>query len=183
MFEPYVPPTHGDLGYVSSYPAPKLLTLQTTRRRPRLWTTVLQCLKQNSIRQSLQCLNAPSLNRHSLVQGLREAILDGIHPKMIAKGSSGSYFARTKVDGKVQTVGHVPHLCAWGTPLTLAGLYRVFKPKDEEPYGRLNPKVLAPQLRILWYMAETLLKIDDQVATQTSTQTSVDVGMQTHHPP
>ncbi|KAG6337087.1 hypothetical protein ID866_1998 [Astraeus odoratus] len=45
----------------------------------------------------------------------------GIHPKMIAKGSSGSYFARTKVDGKVQTVA-------------------VFKPKDEEPYGRLNPK-------------------------------------------
>ncbi|KAF9650860.1 hypothetical protein BDM02DRAFT_3092313 [Thelephora ganbajun] len=57
----------------------------------------------------------------ALVQGVREAILDGVHPKMIAKGSSGSYFARSKVDGRVQTVG-------------------VFKPKDEEPYGRLNPK-------------------------------------------
>ncbi|TFY57039.1 hypothetical protein EVJ58_g7265 [Rhodofomes roseus] len=56
-----------------------------------------------------------------LVQTVKEAIADGVHPKMITKGSSGSYFARAKVDGKVQTVA-------------------VFKPKDEEPYGRLNPK-------------------------------------------
>ncbi|EMD37556.1 hypothetical protein CERSUDRAFT_94557 [Gelatoporia subvermispora B] len=57
----------------------------------------------------------------SHVQAVRDAIADGIHPKMITKGSSGSYFARAKVDGRVQTVA-------------------VFKPKDEEPYGRLNPK-------------------------------------------
>jgi len=76
-----------------------------------------------------------------LVEGVREAILDGIHPKIIAKGSSGSYFARSKVDGRVQTVGFVPHVCARDTFLTLAGLHRIFKPKDEEPYGRLNPKV------------------------------------------
>ncbi|KIY46206.1 hypothetical protein FISHEDRAFT_48152 [Fistulina hepatica ATCC 64428] len=57
-----------------------------------------------------------------LIQSVRDAIEDGIHPKMIAKGSSGSYFARARNDaGKVQTVA-------------------VFKPKDEEPYGRLNPK-------------------------------------------
>ncbi|OSD06719.1 hypothetical protein PYCCODRAFT_1474162 [Trametes coccinea BRFM310] len=56
-----------------------------------------------------------------LVQAVRDAIAEGIHPKMITKGSSGSYFARAKVDGRVQTVA-------------------VFKPKDEEPYGRLNPK-------------------------------------------
>ncbi|EPT04947.1 hypothetical protein FOMPIDRAFT_1039812 [Fomitopsis schrenkii] len=56
-----------------------------------------------------------------LVDAVKEAISDGIHPKMISKGSSGSYFARAKVEGKVQTVA-------------------VFKPKDEEPYGRLNPK-------------------------------------------
>ncbi|TBU33760.1 phosphatidylinositol 3 and 4-kinase-domain-containing protein [Dichomitus squalens] len=55
------------------------------------------------------------------VQAVRDAIGEGIHPKMITKGSSGSYFARAKVDGRVQTVA-------------------VFKPKDEEPYGRLNPK-------------------------------------------
>ncbi|KAI0081899.1 hypothetical protein K474DRAFT_1748215 [Panus rudis PR-1116 ss-1] len=56
-----------------------------------------------------------------LVQAVKEAISEGIHPKMISKGSSGSYFARAKIDGRVQTVA-------------------VFKPKDEEPYGNLNPK-------------------------------------------
>ncbi|KAH9931138.1 phosphatidylinositol 3 and 4-kinase-domain-containing protein [Epithele typhae] len=55
------------------------------------------------------------------VQAVRDAIAEGIHPKMITKGSSGSYFARAKLDGRIQTVA-------------------VFKPKDEEPYGRLNPK-------------------------------------------
>ncbi|KZT26839.1 hypothetical protein NEOLEDRAFT_1090374 [Neolentinus lepideus HHB14362 ss-1] len=57
----------------------------------------------------------------ALVQSVKRAISEGIHPKMITKGSSGSYFARAKVEGRVQTVA-------------------VFKPKDEEPYGRLNPK-------------------------------------------
>ena len=38
---------------------------------------------------------------------MKDAIADGIHPKMITKGSSGSYFARAKVDGKVQTVAYV----------------------------------------------------------------------------
>ncbi|KAM5530963.1 hypothetical protein V8D89_015370, partial [Ganoderma adspersum] len=60
-------------------------------------------------------------NFEGYVEVVREAIAEGIHPKMITKGSSGSYFARAKVEGRVQTVA-------------------VFKPKDEEPYGRLNPK-------------------------------------------
>ncbi|KAI4526189.1 hypothetical protein K525DRAFT_233650 [Schizophyllum commune Loenen D] len=52
----------------------------------------------------------------AMVQAVKEAILEGIHPKMIAKGSSGSYFARAKDEtGRVRTVA-------------------VFKPKDEEPY-------------------------------------------------
>ncbi|KAF9478605.1 hypothetical protein BDN70DRAFT_942161 [Pholiota conissans] len=57
----------------------------------------------------------------AMVQSIKDSINEGIHPKMITKGSSGSYFARAKVDGRIQTVA-------------------VFKPKDEEPYGRLNPK-------------------------------------------
>lgn len=57
----------------------------------------------------------------AIVDTVKSAISEGIHPKMITKGSSGSYFARAKVQGRVQTVA-------------------VFKPKDEEPYGRLNPK-------------------------------------------
>lgn len=46
------------------------------------------------------------------------AIDNGIFPERISQGSSGSYFAKNPA-GKV--IG-------------------VFKPKDEEPYGRLNPK-------------------------------------------
>ena len=48
-----------------------------------------------------------------------EAAIDaGVYPARIYQGSSGSYFVKD-VDGKI--IG-------------------VFKPKDEEPYGRLNPK-------------------------------------------
>ena len=53
-----------------------------------------------------------------IVDSVRIAIEQGMHPKMIAQGSSGSYFARN-TSGKV--VG-------------------VFKPKDEEPYAAGNPK-------------------------------------------
>ena len=53
-----------------------------------------------------------------VIESVRTAIELGMHPKMISKGSSGSYFARN-TDGKV--VG-------------------VFKPKDEEPYASRNPK-------------------------------------------
>lgn len=53
-----------------------------------------------------------------IVESVRVAIEQGMHPKMISQGSSGSYFARNS-EGKV--VG-------------------VFKPKDEEPYAAGNPK-------------------------------------------
>ena len=53
-----------------------------------------------------------------IIEGVRVAIEQGVHPRMISQGSSGSYFARN-ADGKV--VG-------------------VFKPKDEEPYAAGNPK-------------------------------------------
>ena len=53
-----------------------------------------------------------------IVESVRVAIEMGVQPKLIAQGSSGSYFARN-THGKV--VG-------------------VFKPKDEEPYASKNPK-------------------------------------------
>ncbi|KAF5277817.1 hypothetical protein FQR65_LT03798 [Abscondita terminalis] len=53
-----------------------------------------------------------------LVWQAEVAIDNGIFPERISQGSSGSYFVKNPT-GKV--VG-------------------VFKPKDEEPYGRLNPK-------------------------------------------
>lgn len=57
-------------------------------------------------------------NFKPLVDSVRQAISKDIHPRMITKGSSGSYFA---VNVSQDVVG-------------------VFKPKDEEPYGKLNPK-------------------------------------------
>jgi hypothetical protein len=53
-----------------------------------------------------------------IIDSVRIAIEQGVHPRMISQGSSGSYFARN-TEGKV--VG-------------------VFKPKDEEPYAAGNPK-------------------------------------------
>ncbi|KAG6182081.1 hypothetical protein E4U27_002012 [Claviceps purpurea] len=54
----------------------------------------------------------------TIVDSVRLAIRQEVHPSMISQGSSGSYFARDP-DGKI--VG-------------------VFKPKDEEPYAAGNPK-------------------------------------------
>jgi phosphatidylinositol 4-kinase type 2 len=53
-----------------------------------------------------------------IAESVRTAIRMGIHPRMIRQGSSGSYFVSNPA-GK--TVG-------------------IFKPKNEEPYGKLNPK-------------------------------------------
>lgn len=53
-----------------------------------------------------------------LLESVNEAIEQGIEPKRIAAGSSGSYFV-------------------YNTEGALVG---VFKPKDEEPYGPLSPK-------------------------------------------
>ena len=54
----------------------------------------------------------------AIVDEVRAAIVEGIHPIRIAQGSSGSYFCKNR---EGQIVG-------------------VFKPKNEEPYGHLNPK-------------------------------------------
>lgn len=54
----------------------------------------------------------------SLIQAAEQAIDVGILPERIYQGSSGSYFVKDKEGKKIG----------------------VFKPKDEEPYGHLNPK-------------------------------------------
>lgn len=55
---------------------------------------------------------------NDLVANAEAAIDNGIFPERISQGSSGSYFVKNPA-GKIVSV---------------------FKPKDEEPYGRLNPK-------------------------------------------
>lgn len=54
-----------------------------------------------------------------VIQEAESAIEDGIYPTRISQGSSGSYFVFDSTGQR--RIG-------------------VFKPKDEEPYGRLNPK-------------------------------------------
>jgi len=41
-----------------------------------------------------------------MTESVRGTIAQGIHPKMISKGSSGSYFARAKTEGRIQTIGY-----------------------------------------------------------------------------
>jgi len=53
-----------------------------------------------------------------VVRAAESAIEQAVYPQRIYQGSSGSYFVK---DQEGKTIG-------------------VFKPKDEEPYGRLNPK-------------------------------------------
>eukprot|EP00096_Caligus_rogercresseyi_P003056 TRINITY_DN1558_c0_g1_i6.p1 TRINITY_DN1558_c0_g1~~TRINITY_DN1558_c0_g1_i6.p1 ORF type:complete len:414 (-),score=98.20 TRINITY_DN1558_c0_g1_i6:411-1652(-) len=60
--------------------------------------------------------NDPHFNE--VIREAETAIDNGFYPQRIYQGSSGSYFVKNS-EGK--TIG-------------------VFKPKDEEPYGRLNPK-------------------------------------------
>ncbi|XP_048249472.1 phosphatidylinositol 4-kinase type 2-beta-like isoform X2 [Haliotis rufescens] len=60
--------------------------------------------------------NDPDFGR--LVQEVEHAIDIGIPPTLSSKGTSGCYFVMNK---QKKTIG-------------------VFKPKDEEPYGQLNPK-------------------------------------------
>ncbi|KAM0751287.1 hypothetical protein T439DRAFT_380276 [Meredithblackwellia eburnea MCA 4105] len=55
-----------------------------------------------------------------MVDKVRLAIERSVHPRLNSKGSSGSYFAR---DEQGNTVG-------------------IFKPRDEEPYGAANPKMI-----------------------------------------
>ncbi|KAI8900810.1 phosphatidylinositol 3 and 4-kinase-domain-containing protein [Globomyces pollinis-pini] len=54
----------------------------------------------------------------AIINSVKEAINNGIYPTRISKGSSGSYFCYNM---EREIVG-------------------VFKPKNEEPYGHLNPK-------------------------------------------
>ncbi|KAI0525924.1 phosphatidylinositol 3 and 4-kinase-domain-containing protein [Xylaria bambusicola] len=71
--------------------------------------------------ETLAMMPAPAMSKvefDQVVNSVRTAINQGMHPSMITQGSSGSYFARN-TDGKI--VG-------------------VFKPKDEEPYAAGNPK-------------------------------------------
>ncbi|KAI9221334.1 phosphatidylinositol 3 and 4-kinase-domain-containing protein, partial [Blastocladiella britannica] len=65
------------------------------------------------------CIDPISADEYEgIVDSVRDAIQEDAQPMRIGQGSSGSYFCRN-TDGQI---------------------LGVFKPKDEEPYGELNPK-------------------------------------------
>ena len=73
------------------------------------------------------------------VERVRQSIAAGLNPRMIATGTSGSYFVRIK-DGD-----HSSHV------------FGVFKPMDEEPYGNLNPKRRFLRKYLWWAMGRPCL--------------------------
>lgn len=56
---------------------------------------------------------------YQMVENIRASIDEGIQPRMISVGTSGSYFVRVRERDDTRIVG-------------------VFKPMDEEPYGNLK---------------------------------------------
>ncbi|KAJ3323997.1 phosphatidyl inositol kinase [Boothiomyces sp. JEL0866] len=69
----------------------------------------------NAVQPVIQVTSEEFVN---IIDSVKQAIEEGIYPVRISKGSSGSYFCKNS-QGVI--VG-------------------VFKPKNEEPYGHLNPK-------------------------------------------
>ncbi|KAN0064545.1 Phosphatidylinositol 4-kinase LSB6 [Thecaphora frezii] len=87
------------------------------------------------------------------VKRVKAAIEHGIYPKMITTGSSGSYFVRVPADATLLDAqpSHVP---LTGVETTTVA---VFKPKDEEPYGNLNPKRQFVRKYLWWAMGRPCL--------------------------
>ncbi|CAH7683677.1 phosphatidylinositol 3 and 4-kinase-domain-containing protein [Phakopsora pachyrhizi] len=90
-------------------------------------------LKTNTSRRTLDHLDPTTPDQfRSIVESVIRSIdhpVRPILPKLNGSGSSGSYFCRT-------CVSNVNDLKASGTIETVG----IFKPKDEEPYGAMNPK-------------------------------------------
>ncbi|EST07088.1 Phosphatidylinositol 3-/4-kinase, catalytic domain protein [Kalmanozyma brasiliensis GHG001] len=88
------------------------------------------------------------------VEQVKRAIEQGIYPKMITTGSSGSYFARV-IKAETESEGTASSSAPSKQP-SLATV-AVFKPKDEEPYGNLNPKRQFLRKYLWWAMGRPCL--------------------------
>lgn len=73
------------------------------------------------------------------VREVEQAIDNGIMPTRISQGSSGSYFVKNS-DASVSAYLSAPLSTANIDIFYFQKVTGVFKPKDEEPYGMLNPK-------------------------------------------
>lgn len=81
---------------------------------------------------------------------VRGSIAEGLQPKMIQTGSSGSYFVRSYTyqnngQGQTQRLNDEHSTVA------------VFKPHDEEPYGDFNPKRVFLRRYLWWAMGRPCL--------------------------
>lgn len=93
------------------------------------------------------------------VEQVKHAISKGVYPKMITTGSSGSYFVRIIADPSSSHTSHSNSTPLPPPPLSQAPLttVAVFKPKDEEPYGNLNPKRQFARKYLWWAMGRPCL--------------------------
>lgn len=111
--------------------------------------SVLDAKHASAQRNSLH--EATSMTKHEFqrqVEQVKQAIQQGVYPKMITTGSSGSYFVRViAADSSAEPQAQTPALA------TVA----VFKPKDEEPYGNLNPKRQFLRKYLWWAMGRPCL--------------------------
>jgi len=110
-----------DASFASSNPS----RLQTSPRRTNRENLPLLRGRGHQRLQDYEDIDLDNLNVFpddpdftEVVRQAEIAIEAGIYPTRIYQGSSGSYFVKN-IEGKIVAV---------------------FKPKDEEPYGRLNPK-------------------------------------------
>ncbi|CBQ72527.1 related to LSB6-Phosphatidylinositol 4-kinase [Sporisorium reilianum SRZ2] len=115
--------------------------------------SVLDAKHASASRNTLH--EATSMSSHEFqrqVEQVKHAIQQGVYPKMITTGSSGSYFVRIINNESAFSEGgaqqqQIPSLA------TVA----VFKPKDEEPYGNLNPKRQFLRKYLWWAMGRPCL--------------------------
>jgi len=98
---------------------------QTRRGRGRENTPLIGQSRRGRVRSEYEDLDEEMFNSWpndpeftELIREAELAVDHGVFPQRIYQGSSGSYFVKNR---EGVTIG-------------------VFKPKDEEPYGRLNPK-------------------------------------------
>lgn len=80
---------------------------------------------------------------------VRGSIAEGLQPKMIQTGSSGSYFVRSYMYEQVDGGGR--------RRLEEVKVVAVFKPHDEEPYGDFNPKRVLLRRYLWWAMGRPCL--------------------------
>ncbi|CDU25858.1 related to LSB6-Phosphatidylinositol 4-kinase [Sporisorium scitamineum] len=109
--------------------------------------SVLDAKHASALRNTLH--EATTMTSHEFqrqVEQVKHAIQQGVYPKMITTGSSGSYFVRIIKE----SAGQQPQASSLAT-------VAVFKPKDEEPYGNLNPKRQFLRKYLWWAMGRPCL--------------------------